>query len=179
MKSPWKFLVQLASRGRTTETPEGMDDNDTAKTNEAAPAQDEILSARYPGDDIAPPLQDADDVADDVDAKAAASDAVEAASNSGPSTSADLLRPDDRKLSTERALPSERLPVRQTRARETRRRSDAVVDAAEGASAPPVRFVDEVALLDEEINQLRRQLAAKLSLQNAQLRRMLERFDAS
>jgi hypothetical protein len=40
-------------------------------------------------------------------------------------------------------------------------------------------FVDEVADLNEEIRQLRTALAGKLSLQNAQLRKMLERFDAS
>jgi hypothetical protein len=40
-------------------------------------------------------------------------------------------------------------------------------------------FFDEVAGLDDEIRQLRVVLAAKLTLQNAQLRKMLERFDVS
>ncbi|KQZ47482.1 hypothetical protein ASD63_32095 [Ensifer sp. Root558] len=40
----------------------------------------------------------------------------------------------------------------------------------------PIVFIDEVVALDEDITQLRRQLAQKLSLQNAQLKKLLERF---
>ena len=39
---------------------------------------------------------------------------------------------------------------------------------------PPMTFLEEVTALDEEIMQLRRQLAAKLRLQNTQLKKMLE-----
>ncbi|QSY97960.1 hypothetical protein J2J97_27985 (plasmid) [Rhizobium bangladeshense] len=44
---------------------------------------------------------------------------------------------------------------------------------------PPARpaFLDEVITLDSEIADLRAALAQKLKLQNAQLRRMLARFD--
>jgi hypothetical protein len=45
------------------------------------------------------------------------------------------------------------------------------------SSANP--FFDEAASLDEDIKQLEDQLAQKLRLQNAQLRRMLERFERS
>jgi hypothetical protein len=38
-------------------------------------------------------------------------------------------------------------------------------------------LLDDVAGLEEEIDELRRQLARRLHLQNAQLRKMLERFD--
>lgn len=41
---------------------------------------------------------------------------------------------------------------------------------------PPMSFLAEVAALDEEIEQLRRQLAEKLLLQNAQLVKLLERY---
>ncbi|MBY5572263.1 hypothetical protein HFO55_34780 [Rhizobium leguminosarum] len=40
-------------------------------------------------------------------------------------------------------------------------------------------FVSGASILDEEIKQLRRQLAEKLRLQNAQLKEMLQRFDPS
>ncbi|ASY73806.1 putative 21.7 KDA protein IN SYRB 5'REGION (ORF4) (plasmid) [Sinorhizobium fredii CCBAU 83666] len=40
-------------------------------------------------------------------------------------------------------------------------------------------FFNEVAILDEEIKELRRLLAQKLNLQNVQLKRMLERFNVS
>jgi hypothetical protein len=51
----------------------------------------------------------------------------------------------------------------------------------EGVSAQSTMpsFVDEAASVDEEIKRLRTQLAHKLILQNAQLRKMLERFDRS
>ena len=48
--------------------------------------------------------------------------------------------------------------------------------ASSDARVPPIAFADEVAALDEDIRQLRRQLAIKLSLQNAQLKKLLERF---
>jgi hypothetical protein len=38
-------------------------------------------------------------------------------------------------------------------------------------------FVNEMATLDEDIRQLRRQLAEKLRLQNTQLKKMLGRYD--
>ncbi|WP_105385197.1 hypothetical protein [Neorhizobium alkalisoli] len=43
--------------------------------------------------------------------------------------------------------------------------------------AQPLTFLGEVALLDEEIAALKAALALKLKLQNAQLKKMLERFD--
>jgi hypothetical protein len=49
------------------------------------------------------------------------------------------------------------------------------VPQSPSASANP--FFDEAASLDEDIKQLRNQLAQKLRLQNAQLRNMLKRFE--
>ncbi|KSV75969.1 hypothetical protein N185_16105 [Sinorhizobium sp. GW3] len=43
------------------------------------------------------------------------------------------------------------------------------------SAPPPITFADEMKALDGDINQLRRQLAEKLRLQNVQLKRMLER----
>ncbi|APG88003.1 hypothetical protein SAMCCGM7_pC0805 (plasmid) [Sinorhizobium americanum CCGM7] len=40
-------------------------------------------------------------------------------------------------------------------------------------------FFHEVAIIDEEIQMLRTQLAQKLYLQNVQLKKMLERFGVS
>jgi hypothetical protein len=48
----------------------------------------------------------------------------------------------------------------------------------DNASAVPKSLIDEMADLDAEIDALRRQLVRKLSEQNAQLRKMLARFDA-
>jgi hypothetical protein len=59
--------------------------------------------------------------------------------------------------------------------------STAVANKDQSAQSPSSRetFFDEVAGLDEEIKQLRIQLAQKLHLQNVQLKKMLERFDVS
>ncbi|AVC46711.1 hypothetical protein RLV_0531 (plasmid) [Rhizobium leguminosarum bv. viciae] len=45
--------------------------------------------------------------------------------------------------------------------------------------SPHESFFASVMSLDEDIKQLRKQLAEKLHLQNVQLKRMLERFDGS
>lgn len=52
-------------------------------------------------------------------------------------------------------------------------------DDLQPASLPaqPLTFLEEVAALDEEIAALKAALALKLKLQNAQLKKMLERFD--
>ncbi|WP_092587934.1 hypothetical protein [Rhizobium mongolense] len=50
-------------------------------------------------------------------------------------------------------------------------------EVATAAPSGPKSFMDEMADLDAEVDALRRQLAKKLIEQNAQLRRMLVRFD--
>jgi hypothetical protein len=58
------------------------------------------------------------------------------------------------------------------------------ITTSDGQAGRPVpsrgsEFFDEVVGLDDEIRQLRAALARRLSSQNAQLRKMLERFDVS
>ncbi len=50
-------------------------------------------------------------------------------------------------------------------------------EVAPSVAAGPISFLDEMADLDSKVDELRRQLAKKLIEQNAQLRRMLARFD--
>ena len=50
-------------------------------------------------------------------------------------------------------------------------------EEAHAVAAGPKSFMDEMADLDAEVDALRRQLAKKLIEQNAQLRKMLARFD--
>jgi len=54
---------------------------------------------------------------------------------------------------------------------------DQTGDVAHAVAAGPKSFIDEMADLDAEVDALRRQLAEKLIEQNAQLRKMLARFD--
>lgn len=64
----------------------------------------------------------------------------------------------------------------------TKRRPKAVIQqvetvtVVEQASVPAPTVTDEVINLDSEISELRKQLTQKLQLQNAQLKKMLERF---
>ncbi|NTG75555.1 hypothetical protein G6M02_19695 [Agrobacterium rhizogenes] len=52
-------------------------------------------------------------------------------------------------------------------------------DQSAQSPSPLKTFLDDAVSLDEEIKQLRSQLAQKLLLQNIQLKKMLQRFDAS
>ncbi|MFK0276228.1 hypothetical protein ACIQUG_21310 [Ensifer sp. NPDC090286] len=170
MKSPWKFLLDLASRGRTAQPSEpapGIDTehpaaSSTAIDTAAAPASavqaKQIDTANGPGGEVFP--------------------AIETAS-------------DDRRPDTAMNEVSAVEPVKPTRrksfARQARGKKSSVDNVAASTKVeyeatksdvpvPPVTFADEVSALDEDIKQLRRQLADKLSLQNAQLKKMLERF---
>ncbi|WP_119945014.1 hypothetical protein [Neorhizobium sp. NCHU2750] len=51
-------------------------------------------------------------------------------------------------------------------------------EAGRALAAGPKSILDEMAELDADVAELRRQLAKKLTEQNAQLRKMLARFDA-
>ncbi|MCY1238591.1 hypothetical protein D9M72_513360 [compost metagenome] len=89
----------------------------------------------------------------------------------------------DRARADERKDPPKRRPVRlQTRAKRLSAPNidpGADVEYGDGnhnLPLPPMTFSDEVSTLDKEIRQLRRQLAEKLSLQNAQLKKLSERY---
>ncbi|MBX4899708.1 hypothetical protein [Rhizobium bangladeshense] len=51
------------------------------------------------------------------------------------------------------------------------------LEEASAVTVGPKSFLDEMADLGAEVDALRRQLAKKLTEQNAQLRKMLARFD--
>ncbi|WP_210187502.1 hypothetical protein [Ensifer sp. YR511] len=93
--------------------------------------------------------------------------------------------PNDPEVAIQGERPLE--PARQqTKTRKTRARrvevassDDSRGDEGSDARLPVITFLDDVAALDGDIKQLRRQLAEKLLLQNAQLRRLLERFETS
>jgi hypothetical protein len=58
-------------------------------------------------------------------------------------------------------------------------KADRAGDKSAQASPSREAFFDEVVDVDEDINQLKVQLAHKLHLQNVQLKNMLKRFDVS
>lgn len=175
MKSPWKFLRDLASGGTATEQAKSAPDIES-KTPEARPAP--VVEALIAS--IAEAVAPTDTVANE-----SANDRIREASPivdepAGPNApSTDLT---DDAPANDQENPSEDTPIkRQTRlkrsiARNVARATRVEYGSGTPAPAPQTTFCEEVLALDEDIRQLRRQLAEKLSLQNAQLKKMLERF---
>jgi len=164
MKSPWKYLVQLASLGRTVKEPE-------------SPRE---IAIEEPLGEVDEPIVEAPNEA------AGNLDAATVGGERAPTTTVDRSSPDDRVALLEPAGPTRPPPTkRQRRSRKTSASDVAVADAVEygdsdsSAPQPPMTLADEMTTLDEDIRQLRRRLAEKLLLQNMQLKKMLERFDAS
>ncbi|WDZ81596.1 hypothetical protein PWG15_35245 (plasmid) [Ensifer adhaerens] len=170
MKAPWKYLVQLASRGRTVKAPESRPEIETEEL----------------ADDVADPIAEAsNEEASSLDAPNI--DTEVAAVNEGDGTltiAVDRLTADAQEMLPEPAGPPRPPPTeRRKRIRKTSVGDvvvSNVVEYGEGTSGvpqPPMTFVDEMTALDEDVRQLRRRLAEKLQLQNAQLKRMLRRYD--
>ena len=189
MKSPWKFLAQLTSRGRVAETPAAPSENDAETTAIESEAQQ-----------VSPlPVNstEASDRPDHGETPAVALDATPTVSLSGDVEEVQVPARDEVSQSSaeapalvpqnERSKQSQRAPQPKRPARAKRTRVDVVAqntvpsNKAQTAQSPSPRetLLDEAVSLDEEITQLRRQLAQKLDLQNAQLKKLLQRFDVS
>jgi len=200
MKPPWKFLAQLMSRQRPSETP--------AQTRERGsdrkPVEIELKPPATPllaAPEVAPGEQDHESpspdpvkalaaTASEVDALAPASPAAD---GKGQGTGAidereqavtDVTGLAPAKGPTEpSSMPQETSPkvARKARVHRTAKRPLAVgkEPAPQSPLVPANPLFDEAASLDEDIKQLKDQLAQKLRLQNAQLRKMLERFERS
>ena len=170
MKAPWKYLVQLASLGRTVKAPENTSE----------------IEAEEPADKVADPIVEASNEepssldAPNIDTEVAAVD-----QNDGTlATIVDRSPADAQVMLPEPAGQPQPPPTKRRRSRKTSAGDVAVAEVVEygdrssGAPQPPMTFVDEMTALDEDIRQLRRRLAEKLRLQNTQLKQMLGRYDA-
>ncbi|MBD9628202.1 hypothetical protein IB279_35215 [Ensifer sp. ENS06] len=162
MKSPWKYLVQLASLGRTVKE---QDRPHEIKSEEPeGSVADRIVGASD------------DEVVDDLSTATTDAADVSVGRNQGvPTTTIHRASPDEH--------PASPPTKRQRRSRKTGVSDVEVADIeyeAGGTRAPPrpTTFIDEMTVLDEEIRQLRRRLSEKLLLQNKQLKKMIARFDA-
>ncbi len=179
MKSPWKYLAGLTSFGRTIKEPASPPEAETSKPDEPSFAPEEGIPA---------PLDRSDDGA--------------GATVDGPDTSADptgnLVVPaeivelvsvaitvDSPRADEHASERGQSAQPRKVQRRVTKPNARPVaVKAIQPKEAPvvgrpPPALFDEVAALDEEVRQLRRQLTEKLRLQNEQLAGLLKRFDAS
>ena len=202
MKPPWKFLAQLMSRQRPSE-PTGQAserDNDRKPVEiELQPSSDalSVAPAATPDGEQARESQSPNPVeapatdASEVDASVPALPTADGKEHSAEAidkreqvaTGVTGLAP-----ANEPAEPSSIPPERPSKvARKVRvnrtAKHPAAADKEPAPRSPPVvsanPLFDEAANLDDDIKQLRDQLAQKLRLQNAQLRKMLERFERS
>lgn len=202
MKSPWKFLVQLSSRRRPVkvqensiaydadpevlesqaeDTPALSSDTPTEASgttdHDAAVPDDQVsmLSDRAKTD---PNLTQA--ISQPIDIQEAKTPAPSETNHSGAEGGA--LGPKSEKSKKPQGKPRITRRERPKRAHtQVVARSAVATNEAQSVqlSSSGDPFFNEVAILDEEIKELRRRLAQKLYLQNVQLRKMLERFDVS
>jgi len=180
MKSPWKYLAGLATFGRTIKEPVSPPEADSSKPDQPSLAPEEGTPVPLDrSDDAANVAVDGPDKPTDPTANLVVP--VEIVEQVSAAITVDSPRADDHGL--ERAQ-SARLRKVQRRVRKPRARPVAVVKAIQPKEAPivvrpPPTLSDEVAALDEEVRQLRRQLTEKLRLQNKLLQGLLRRFDRS
>lgn len=181
MKSPWKYLVELASLGRAAKEPERALETTTDKpdTPPEAPA-DAPQTPSLPDRAIAEPMvaasnETANNLDDEItDAVAARAKQTEESVN----LSIAALLP-DRARSTQPSRSNGQTRIKAKRVKNVTRDGDVPFGGENSAATPaPMTFLEEVAALDQEIMQLRRQLAAKLRSQNTHLKKMLDRYDA-
>lgn len=186
MKTPWRFLADLTSRRRPAKPEESSTGRSAhaeasesdAKSAPAAPS-DAAASGAHVSDDRPPAALSKTEPVHD--AGAASEPPVDAEEVQAPAL-ADAQAPHVEPVKTGTRAKPQRKPPAKRQGSAKRTQADVVaksVAAADHAPVPPSRdpFFDEVASLDEEIRALRSELAQKLLRQNAQLKKMLERFD--
>lgn len=161
MKSPWKYLAQLASLGRTVKTSENAPE---VETEDPAGEVDDLV------------VEGSNEEASSLDALNI--DAAADQEDGTVVTIVDRSPADAQGMLPEPAGPPQPPPTkRRRRSRKTSAGDVAVAEVVEygdrssGAPQPPMTFVDEMTALDEDVRQLRRRLAEKLRLQNTQLKK--------
>ncbi|NRQ17434.1 hypothetical protein [Ensifer sesbaniae] len=180
MKSPWKYLAGLTSFGRTIKEPASPPEAENSKPDEPSFAREEGIPAPLDrSDDGASATVDGPDTSADPTGNLVVP--VEIVEQVSAAIRVDSPRADDH--ASERAQSAQPRKV-QRRVRKPSARPVAVVAAMQPKEASvvvrsPPTLSDEVAALDEEVRQLRRQLTEKLRLQNKQLAGLLKRFDRS
>lgn len=198
MKSPWKYLAQFIAQRRSVETSEDSiaSDPDSVKSKNAAQqslgvpsetteASGGIEQGRGPPAELETPTSSQNEHEAGVLAVTVPDDIEEIQAPAGRQTIRSTARSYARRVESESNKKSPQTAL--TKKLERGKSTDAVAqsapvaarDRAPRASSSRDAFFEEVANLDEEIKQLRIQLARKLLLQNDQLKKMLERFDVS
>ncbi|MEH7872267.1 hypothetical protein V7794_08730 [Rhizobium laguerreae] len=185
MASPWKFLARLVSpRGRQKQEHGSTDDVESdvsaiAKPTETAKSN-ELNAADRPADEKPAAHGHSAGVS------AAPDHAEEAASSVDHTTdvesaklekAADPASTNDVAIAAQAAPKPSRIDEGTARKRRRQAKKAEVVDIVSQPSPRVGIISDDAIRLDGEIRLLRDQLARKLRLQNAQLKRMLDRFE--
>ncbi|MBX5192614.1 hypothetical protein HJB86_27635 [Rhizobium sp. NZLR3b] len=180
MASPLKFLARLMRR-REIVTVDDVKPDMLAIGDPTEPAAEKSLNtADRPSDEKAQPRNQPDPAsATPEPSEEIGSDAQDTAdiANAEPVKAADLASFDGTDIAAAHRAPelgqtAESAP-RKHGSRAKRTEAVAIVSPA----SPVPTFSDKAKSLDEEIRVLRGQLTSKLQLQNAQLKKMLERFE--
>ncbi|AOF93904.1 hypothetical protein [Sinorhizobium sp. RAC02] len=194
MKSPWKLLANLISRGRSAELEHGTN-SDNAEATARSGQSDEVLALSSASEASLLPRTDQHD------AMQAASSNEDAGLRASPSAQIDGKRPEmlaqDRfkrgrpyaavVAKDEEAGKKGRTGTRTKRSGVAKNTSKGAVtqntpasDSSRGHSEPSqMGFYADMQRANEEILRLRSQLADALVVQNGQLKKMLERFGVS
>lgn len=180
MKSPWKYLVGLASRGMQAKEPEGLREIGASKPDELLSALTRESWTPVSGM-VSPPPEAPPETVDTSDIP---TDTAAAPTHEGdPASALPVDQP-----TTDDQLPSHE-QLRKNRITKPQRRLRATVKTAWDAdinepinesikATARLTFNEEIIALDEEVRELRGQLAERLRLQNEQLKLLLERFRA-
>ncbi|WP_155257562.1 hypothetical protein [Rhizobium leguminosarum] len=201
MKSPWRFLADLTSRRKTQSSPlvppasdkpaeDQAGDQDAAPTLSATKAASTDRSLGTTDVAAASPVTSSSVVRPTVEPSELASHLPSEPVVDIVEPKVAIERPDPAVVAIAPANPGdiEALSTSgKNRSKRIKPGSVQVVtqspfksnDDPQPASLPaqPLTFLQEVAALDEDIAALKATLALKLKLQNAQLKKMLERFD--
>lgn len=186
VKSPWKLLTGLLSRGKTTdqhdddqaslsEIPNGIEGPEANSTAAEASIETEPAPEPKPSAASQAGRVEAGDRKEPLPSVAAE------VPDTMPAGEAPALARDrtvvaiggERRNRQDKALPAPRRKVKADAPVHTRDAERAIALTAQAAANEP----DAGLVLDSEIRELRSQLAVKLRLQNDQLKQMLSRFE--
>jgi len=200
MKSPWKLLVQLSSRRRPAKVQENSIAHDAHPLGPESEAENKsALPSDNPTEASTAPDHDADGAGgrvsmlsdkptSDPNLTQAISQPIDIQEAKTPVPSlqhsgaeADAVGPKSETSTKPQRKPRVKRRERPKKTRVKVARSAVATNEAQSVqpSSSEDSFFNEVAIVDEEIKELRRRLAQKIYLQNIQLKKMLERFDVS
>ncbi|MBX4862913.1 hypothetical protein G9X64_06905 [Rhizobium sophorae] len=185
MASPWKLLAGLVSRRRQQKQEHGSTDDvkpdvtAIAKPAETA-ANNALNAADFPADEKPAAHGHSAAVSADPDhaeEEASSADHTTDVESATLEKAADPASSNDVAIAAQAAPKPSRIDEGTARKRSRQAKKAEVVDVVSQPSPRVGITSDDAISLDGEIRLLRDQLARKLRLQNAQLRRMLDRFE--